>query len=35
MITRIWHGVTPTTKSDKYLTLMRTIAIPSLPLDSR
>ena len=28
MITRIWHGVTPTTKSDEYLNLMRTVAIP-------
>jgi heme-degrading monooxygenase HmoA len=28
MITRIWHGVTPAAKSDAYLNLMRTIAIP-------
>ena len=28
MITRIWHGATPATKSDEYLNLMRTIAIP-------
>ncbi|MGD0509116.1 MAG: antibiotic biosynthesis monooxygenase [Terriglobales bacterium] len=28
MITRIWHGTTPAAKADKYLTLMRTIAIP-------
>jgi heme-degrading monooxygenase HmoA len=28
MITRIWHGRTPTVKSDEYLDLMRTIAIP-------
>ena len=28
MITRIWHGVTPATKSDQYLNLMRTAAIP-------
>jgi heme-degrading monooxygenase HmoA len=28
MITRIWHGVTPVTKSDEYLNLMRTVAIP-------
>jgi heme-degrading monooxygenase HmoA len=28
MVTRIWHGATPATKSDEYLTLMRTIAIP-------
>jgi heme-degrading monooxygenase HmoA len=28
MITRIWHGMTPTSKSDEYLDLMRTIAIP-------
>jgi heme-degrading monooxygenase HmoA len=28
MITRIWHGATPTAKSDEYLRLMRTIAIP-------
>jgi len=25
---RIWHGATPTTKSDEYLNLMRTVAIP-------
>src|ERR1022692_5279617 len=35
MITRIWHGATPATKSDEYLTLMRTVAIPRLPLDPR
>jgi heme-degrading monooxygenase HmoA len=28
MITRIWHGRTPVAKSDEYLHLMRTIAIP-------
>lgn len=28
MITRIWHGITPATKSDAYLHLMRTVAIP-------
>jgi two-component SAPR family response regulator len=28
MITRIWHGATPATISDEYLTLMRTVAIP-------
>lgn len=28
MVTRIWHGTTPVSKSDEYLTLMRTIAIP-------
>jgi hypothetical protein len=28
MITRIWHGATPAAKSDEYLHLMRTIAIP-------
>jgi heme-degrading monooxygenase HmoA len=28
MITRIWHGRTTTAKSDQYLALMRTIAIP-------
>jgi heme-degrading monooxygenase HmoA len=28
MITRIWHGTTPAAKSDEYLTLMRTVAIP-------
>ena len=28
MITRIWHGATPAGKSDEYLNLMRTIAIP-------
>jgi heme-degrading monooxygenase HmoA len=28
MITRIWHGRTTTAKSDEYLNLMRTIAIP-------
>jgi quinol monooxygenase YgiN len=28
MITRIWHGVTATSKSDAYLELMRSVAIP-------
>jgi hypothetical protein len=28
MMTRIWHGATPTSKSDEYLNLMRTVAIP-------
>jgi quinol monooxygenase YgiN len=28
MITRIWHGKTTTAKSDQYLSLMRTVAIP-------
>ena len=28
MITRIWHGATPTAKANEYLSLMRTIAIP-------
>jgi len=28
MITRIWHGTTPASKSDEYLNLMRTVAIP-------
>ena len=28
MITRIWHGRTTTAKSDEYLNLMRTVAIP-------
>jgi heme-degrading monooxygenase HmoA len=28
MITRIWHGTTPAAKSDEYLKLMRTVAIP-------
>jgi heme-degrading monooxygenase HmoA len=28
MIARIWHGATPIAKSDEYLNLMRTIAIP-------
>jgi hypothetical protein len=28
MITRIWHGRTPAAKSDEYLHLMRTVAIP-------
>ena len=28
MVTRIWHGVTPAAKSDEYLNLMRTVAIP-------
>ena len=28
MVTRIWHGATPASKSDEYLDLMRTVAIP-------
>jgi hypothetical protein len=28
MVTRIWHGATPAGKSDEYLNLMRTLAIP-------
>ena len=28
MITRIWHGATTAIKSDVYLNLMRTVAIP-------
>jgi heme-degrading monooxygenase HmoA len=28
MVTRIWHGAVPIAKSDKYLGLMRTVAIP-------
>ncbi len=28
MITRIWHGATHASKSDEYLNLMRTVAIP-------
>jgi len=28
VIARIWHGATPATKSDEYLNLMRTVAIP-------
>jgi heme-degrading monooxygenase HmoA len=28
MITRIWHGTTSSAKSDEYLHLMRSIAIP-------
>lgn len=28
MIARIWHGIVPVSKSDEYLRLMRTIAIP-------
>ncbi len=28
MLVRLWHGATPTTKSDAYLQLMRTVAIP-------
>ena len=28
MITRIWHGRTSAAKSDEYLNLMRTVAIP-------
>lgn len=29
MVTRIWHGATPVAKSDEYLSLMRTVAIPN------
>ncbi len=28
MVARIWHGVVPVSKSDEYLRLMQTIAIP-------
>jgi hypothetical protein len=28
MMTRIWHGANPASKSDEYLNLMRTVAIP-------
>ena len=28
MVTRIWHGTTPAAKSDEYLNLMRTVAMP-------
>jgi hypothetical protein len=28
IVTRIWHGATPVSKSDEYLNLMRTVAIP-------
>jgi hypothetical protein len=28
MVTRIWHGTTHAAKSDEYLNLMRTVAIP-------
>jgi hypothetical protein len=28
MITRVWHGATSASKSDEYLNLMRTVAIP-------
>jgi heme-degrading monooxygenase HmoA len=28
MIARIWQGMVPIAKSDEYLTLMRTVAIP-------
>jgi heme-degrading monooxygenase HmoA len=28
MVTRIWHGATPAAKSDEYLSLMRTVALP-------
>jgi heme-degrading monooxygenase HmoA len=28
MITRIWHGAVPAARSDEYLKLMRTVAIP-------
>jgi hypothetical protein len=29
MVTRIWHGATHAAKSDEYLKLMRTVAIPN------
>ncbi len=28
MIARIWHGIVPQTQSEKYLELMRTVALP-------
>jgi hypothetical protein len=28
MIARIWHATTPAAKSDEYLSLMRTTAVP-------
>jgi hypothetical protein len=28
IVTRIWRGATPAAKSDEYLKLMRTIALP-------
>jgi hypothetical protein len=28
MIARVWHGAVPLEKSEQYLTLMRTVAIP-------
>jgi hypothetical protein len=28
MVIRIWHAATPAGKSDEYLNLMRTVAIP-------
>jgi hypothetical protein len=28
MIARIWHGIVPVAKSDEYLMLMRTVALP-------
>ena len=28
MIARLWHGVVPAEKADRYLHLMRTVAIP-------
>ncbi len=28
MVTRIWHGAAPASKSDACLNLMRTVAIP-------
>jgi hypothetical protein len=28
MVTRIWHGASPVARSDEYLSLMRTVAIP-------
>jgi hypothetical protein len=32
MIARIWHGATSAIKSDEYLNLMRTVAIPDYRL---
>jgi hypothetical protein len=31
VVTRIWHGATPASKSDEYLNLMRAVAIPDYP----
>ena len=31
MVTRIWHGAPPASKSDEYLTLMRTVDYRSIP----